>query len=137
MFSLSASHSYRMSVWRCHERIEVKHVIYYCDGRHYQSFKILCTVRSIYRSAHSGSTSKLDSKKNDCPRRWRERSAPRRSTSVNRQLHLDCPDAYRDGLLRQFDEMDCLGIVSGAEWRGLRNETDLAYLRAVAAEEYH
>jgi hypothetical protein len=53
MFSLSASHSYRMSVWRCHERIEIKHVIYYCDGQHYQSFKILCTVRSIYRSAQS------------------------------------------------------------------------------------
>ncbi|POA50573.1 hypothetical protein C1893_02050 [Pseudomonas sp. MPR-ANC1] len=55
----------------------------------------------------------------------------------NRQLRMDCPDAYHDELLRQSDEMDRLGMVSWAEWRDLRREADDAYQRAVAGEDYH
>lgn len=55
----------------------------------------------------------------------------------DRQLRMDCPDAYHDELLRQSDEMDRLGIVSWSEWRDLRIEADQAYLRAVAGEDYH
>ncbi|WPN45188.1 MULTISPECIES: hypothetical protein [unclassified Pseudomonas] len=55
----------------------------------------------------------------------------------NRQLRMDCPDAYHDELIRQSDEMDRLGIVSWTEWRDLRREGDEAYLRAVAGEDYH
>jgi hypothetical protein len=54
----------------------------------------------------------------------------------NRQLRMDCPDAYHDELLRQADEMDRLGIVTWSEWRDLRMEADQAYLRAVAGEDY-
>lgn len=55
----------------------------------------------------------------------------------NRNLRMDCPDAYHDELLRQSDEMDRLGIVTWTEWRDLRMEADKAYLRAVAGEDYH
>ncbi|MEX5684066.1 MULTISPECIES: hypothetical protein [Pseudomonas] len=54
----------------------------------------------------------------------------------NRQLRMDCPDAYHDELLRQADEMDRLGIVTWTEWRDLRIEADQAYLRAIAGEDF-
>jgi hypothetical protein len=54
----------------------------------------------------------------------------------NRQLRMDCPDAYHDELLRQSDEMDRLGIVTWNEWRDLRMQADQAYLRAVSGEDY-
>jgi len=55
----------------------------------------------------------------------------------NRQLRMECPDAYHDELLRQSDEMDRLGILTWDEWRDLRKEADGAYLRAVAGDDYH
>lgn len=55
----------------------------------------------------------------------------------NRALRMDSPDAYHDELLRQSDEMDRLGILSWDEWRDLRREADVAYLRAVAGDDYH
>jgi hypothetical protein len=54
----------------------------------------------------------------------------------NKQLRMDCPDAYHDELVRQTDEMDRLGIVTWNEWRDLRMQADQAYLRAVAGEDY-
>ncbi|MNM74047.1 hypothetical protein [Pseudomonas fluorescens] len=54
----------------------------------------------------------------------------------NKQLRMDCPDAYHDELVRQSDEMDRLGIVTWNEWRDLRMQADQAYLRAVAGEDY-
>jgi hypothetical protein len=54
----------------------------------------------------------------------------------NRQLRMDCPDAYHDELLRQSDEMDRLGIVTWSECRDLRMQADQAYLRAVSGEDY-
>jgi hypothetical protein len=54
----------------------------------------------------------------------------------NRQLRMDCPDAYHDELLRQADEIDRLGIVTWTEWRDLRIEADQAYLRAIAGDDY-
>ncbi|MCF5702498.1 hypothetical protein GIV24_13300 [Pseudomonas syringae] len=55
----------------------------------------------------------------------------------NLELRMDCPDAYHDELLRQSDEMDRLGLLSWDEWRDLRREADVAYLRAVAGDDYH
>jgi hypothetical protein len=55
----------------------------------------------------------------------------------NLELRMDCPDAYHDELLRQSDEMDRLGILSWDEWRDLRRQADVAYLRAVAGDDYH
>jgi hypothetical protein len=54
----------------------------------------------------------------------------------NKQLRMDCPDAYHDELVRRTDEMDRLGIVTWIEWRDLRMLADQAYLRAVAGEDY-
>jgi hypothetical protein len=54
----------------------------------------------------------------------------------NRQLRMDCPDAYHDELVRQSDEMDRLGLVTWNEWQDLRVQADQAYLRAVAGEDY-
>jgi hypothetical protein len=54
----------------------------------------------------------------------------------NKQLRMDCPDAYHDELVRQSDEMDRLGIVTWNEWRDLRMQADQAYLRAVAGADY-
>ncbi|MFY0727416.1 hypothetical protein [Pseudomonas sp. NFX15] len=54
----------------------------------------------------------------------------------NKQLRMDCPDAYHDELVRRTDEMDRLGIVTWNEWRDLRLLADQAYLRAVAGEDY-
>jgi hypothetical protein len=53
----------------------------------------------------------------------------------NKQLRMDCPDAYLDELIRQSDEMDRLSIVTWIEWRDLRMQADQAYLRAVAGED--
>ena len=50
---------------------------------------------------------------------------------------MDCPDAYHDELLRLSDEMDRLGMLTLAEWRDLRRAADVAYLHAVAGEDYH
>lgn len=55
----------------------------------------------------------------------------------NRELRMDCPDAYHDELLRLSDEMDRLGMLTLAEWRDLRRAADVAYLHAVAGEDYH
>lgn len=55
----------------------------------------------------------------------------------NRQLRMDCPDAYHEELLRQSDEMDRKGFVSWDEWRDLRISADEAYLSAVAGVDYH
>lgn len=55
----------------------------------------------------------------------------------NRVLRMECPDAYHDELLRQSDEMDRLGMLTLAEWCDLRKDADVAYLRAVAGEDYH
>lgn len=55
----------------------------------------------------------------------------------NRQLRMDCPDAYHEELLRLSDEMDRKGIVSRDEWRDLRISADEAYLSAVAGVDYH
>ncbi|WP_431038654.1 hypothetical protein [Pseudomonas yamanorum] len=55
----------------------------------------------------------------------------------NRELRMDCPDAYHDELLRLSDEMDQLGMLTLTEWRDLRRGADAAYLRAVAGEDYH
>jgi hypothetical protein len=55
----------------------------------------------------------------------------------NRELRMECPDAYHDELLRQSDEMDRLGMLTNTEWCDLRREADAAYLRAVAGEDYH
>lgn len=52
-------------------------------------------------------------------------------------LRKESPDAYHEELLRQSDEMDRLRIVSWQEWRDLRIKADLAFLRAVAGEDYH
>jgi hypothetical protein len=54
----------------------------------------------------------------------------------NRQLRMDCPDAYHEELVRQSNEMDRLGLVTWKEWRDLRVQADQAYLRAVAGEDY-
>lgn len=54
----------------------------------------------------------------------------------NRQLRMDCPDAYHEELIRQSDEMDRKGIVSWDEWRDLRICADEAYLDAVAGIDY-
>ena len=55
----------------------------------------------------------------------------------NRDLRMECPDAYHDELLRQSDEMDRLGMLTNTEWCVLRRGADAAYLRAVAGEDYH
>ncbi|WP_431034737.1 hypothetical protein [Pseudomonas yamanorum] len=55
----------------------------------------------------------------------------------NKQLRMNCPDAYHEELLRQSDEMDRKGIVSWDEWRDLRISADEAYLSAVAGVDYH
>lgn len=54
----------------------------------------------------------------------------------NRQLRMDCPDDYHAELARQADEMDRLGIISFAEWRGLRDEAHRAYQHAVQGVDY-
>ena len=55
----------------------------------------------------------------------------------NRELRMDCPDAYHDELLRLSDEMDRQAMLTLAEWRDLRKAADVAYLRAVAGGDYH
>ena len=55
----------------------------------------------------------------------------------NIELRMDCPDAYHDELLRQSDERDRLGVLRWDDWLDLRREADVAYLRAVAGDDYH
>jgi hypothetical protein len=55
----------------------------------------------------------------------------------NGALRRDCPDAYHEELLRQSDEMDRQGIITGQEWRDLRIEADQAYLRAIAGDDFN
>lgn len=55
----------------------------------------------------------------------------------NRELRMNCPDAYHDELLRQSDEMERLGMLTWIEFRDLRRDADVAYLRAVAGGDYH
>jgi len=55
----------------------------------------------------------------------------------NRELRMDCPDAYHEELLRKSDEMDRLGMLTLTELRDLRRDADAAYLLAVAGKDYY
>lgn len=55
----------------------------------------------------------------------------------NLTLRMDCPDDYHNELLRQSDEMHRQQIVTWEELRDLRIEADLAYLSAIAGDDYH
>lgn len=52
-------------------------------------------------------------------------------------MRMDCPSTHHLELLRQADEMDRMKLVGWAQWRDLRVLADLAYLRAVAGQDYH
>lgn len=57
-------------------------------------------------------------------------------TLENRQLRMDCPDAYHEELVRQADEMERVGLVTWPELRDLRQQAGDAYLHAVTGKDY-
>ncbi|MFA7893177.1 hypothetical protein [Pseudomonas putida] len=54
------------------------------------------------------------------------------STFDDHTLRNACPSAYHQELLRQADEMGCLGQIDRQQWRDLRQLAGQSFRRALA-----